>query len=58
MKPLVENADAVLKWSTRLFSSTLVNAIVKRTFFRHFCAGALVMHGLQSCASECSETSC
>ncbi len=40
MKPLVENADAVLKWSKRLFSGTVVNAVVKRTFFRHFCAGA------------------
>ncbi|BDA48708.1 Proline dehydrogenase 1, mitochondrial [Coccomyxa sp. Obi] len=39
VKPVVNNADALLKLSKRLLGSTIVNGIVKRTFFRHFCAG-------------------
>ena len=39
IKPLVDNADAVLKWSKRLLGESLVSAILRRTFFRHFCAG-------------------
>ena len=39
IQPLVQHADTVLKWSKRLLSSTVVNGVVKRTFFRHFCAG-------------------
>jgi hypothetical protein len=37
----VNNADNLLKWSKKVLGSTIVNAIIKRTFFRHFCAGEL-----------------
>lgn len=36
---MVNNADALLKLSKRVLGSTIVNGIVKRTFFKHFCAG-------------------
>ena len=39
MRPLVENADKLLKWSKRVFGKTIVNGIVKHTFFHQFCAG-------------------
>ncbi|KAK9839435.1 hypothetical protein WJX81_001871 [Elliptochloris bilobata] len=39
IKPLVRNADALLRWSKRLLPSALVDGIVKRTFFAHFCGG-------------------
>lgn len=39
IKPLVNNADALLKLSKKVLGSTIVNGVVKRTFFRHFCAG-------------------
>ena len=39
MRPLVENADTLLKWSKRVFGKTIVNGIVKHTFFHQFCAG-------------------
>ena len=39
MRPLVENADMLLKWSKRVFGKTIVNGIVKHTFFHQFCAG-------------------
>ncbi|CAK0740844.1 hypothetical protein CVIRNUC_001281 [Coccomyxa viridis] len=39
MRPLVENADMLLKWSKRIFGKTIVNRIVKHTFFHQFCAG-------------------
>lgn len=39
IRPLVRNADAVLDWSTRLLGSTLVNAVIRRTFYKQFVAG-------------------
>ena len=36
---MVNNADALLKLSKRVLGSTIVNGVVKRTFFKHFCAG-------------------
>jgi hypothetical protein len=39
IKPLVDNADGLLKWSKRLLGEPIVNGILRRTFFRHFCAG-------------------
>lgn len=41
IKPLVRNADTILSWSKRLMPETLVDGIVKRTFFAHFCGGAV-----------------
>lgn len=35
----MENADSLLKWSKRVFGKTIVNGIVKHTFFHQFCAG-------------------
>lgn len=40
-QPLVRNADAVLTYSKAVLGRTLTNAVVKRTFFQHFCAGGL-----------------
>ena len=39
IKPLVKYADTCLRLAKRAFGSTLVNGVVKRTFFKHFCAG-------------------
>lgn len=36
---LVKHADAMLNLSTKMFGSTITNAVVKHTFFNHFCAG-------------------
>ena len=47
MRPLVENADTLLKWSKRVFGKTIVNGIVKHTFFHQFCAGK-ALHTLPS----------
>ena len=47
MRPLVENADMLLKWSKRIFGKTIVNRIVKHTFFHQFCAGK-ALHTLPS----------
>lgn len=40
IKPLVKYADTCLRLAKRVVGPTLVNGIVKRTFFKHFCAGA------------------
>lgn len=39
IKPLVTNADAVMRWSKRVLSSALVDGVIFRTFFSHFCGG-------------------
>ncbi|KAK9815561.1 hypothetical protein WJX72_005858 [[Myrmecia] bisecta] len=39
IRPLVQHADSLLDWSKKLVGARLVNAIVRRTCFRHFCAG-------------------
>ena len=39
VRPLVDHADAVLSWSKRLFGTTLVNGVVRHTFYKHFVAG-------------------
>ena len=39
IRPLVENADSLLKWSKKIFGSTIVNGIIRHTFFHQFCAG-------------------
>mmetsp|Transcript_5093 Transcript_5093/g.14616 ORF Transcript_5093/g.14616 Transcript_5093/m.14616 type:complete len:636 (-) Transcript_5093:748-2655(-) len=39
IKPLVKYADTVLKRLKMVFGKTLVNGVVKRTFFLHFCGG-------------------
>ena len=41
IKPFVRNADTILRWSKRLLPETIVEGIVKRTFFAHFCGGAV-----------------
>ncbi len=40
IKPLVKNADSLLAFAKRVLGASLVNGIVRRTFFKHFCAGA------------------
>ncbi len=40
-KPLVENADAIIRASRR-FAAPLVDSVVKATMFRHFCGGECV----------------
>lgn len=39
IEPLVESADKLLHWSKKTFGSWIVNFVIKRTFFAHFCAG-------------------
>lgn len=39
IQPLVDNADALLHVSKRILGSTLVNGIVRNTFYKHFVAG-------------------
>eukprot|EP00730_Choanoeca_flexa_P001389 TRINITY_DN10613_c0_g1_i5.p1 TRINITY_DN10613_c0_g1~~TRINITY_DN10613_c0_g1_i5.p1 ORF type:complete len:578 (+),score=123.71 TRINITY_DN10613_c0_g1_i5:1225-2958(+) len=36
---LVNNADTVYKSARKVFGATLVDGVVKRTFFKHFCGG-------------------
>lgn len=36
---IVNNSKALLKWSYRLFGSTITDTVLKHTFFKHFCAG-------------------
>ena len=35
----MEHADTLLKWSKKILGSTVINAIVRHTFFHQFCAG-------------------
>jgi len=39
IKPLLTHADQVLQTSYRILGKSLTEAIVRHTFFRHFCAG-------------------
>ena len=39
MRPLVENADSLLKLFKRILGSTITNTVIKHTFFHQFCAG-------------------
>jgi proline dehydrogenase len=39
IKPLVQNADTLLKRAYAVFGRGLTEAVVRHTFFRHFCAG-------------------
>lgn len=36
---LVNNAEKLLNMSSKVFGSTFTNAVMKHTFFKHFCAG-------------------
>jgi hypothetical protein len=40
IKPLVTNADGILKTTKKIFGSRLVNWGVRNTFFQQFCGGA------------------
>ncbi|KDD76966.1 Proline dehydrogenase [Helicosporidium sp. ATCC 50920] len=40
IQPLVKHSEGILKWSRRLFSAPLVDAVVRATFYRQFVAGA------------------
>ena len=53
MRPLVEHADSLLKWAKKVFGNTVVNGIIRHTFFHQFCAGKglpLTSHDLLSLA--------
>lgn len=50
IQPLVKWADTVLRRMKMVLGKDFVNGIVKRTFFRHFCAGAC--HRI-SCSDVC-----
>ena len=39
IKPLVKNADSLLALAKRVLGTSLVHGIIRRTFFKHFCAG-------------------
>ena len=39
MRPLVAHADSLLKWAKKVFGKTIVNGIIRHTFFHQFCAG-------------------
>ena len=36
----VDHADKLLRWSRSILGSTLTHALIRRTFFAHFCGGA------------------
>jgi proline dehydrogenase len=36
---VVKHSETMIKFATKIFGKTFVMGIVKRTFFRHFCAG-------------------
>ena len=39
LQPMVKYADTILRRLKMVFGRSLINGIVKRTFFLHFCAG-------------------
>jgi hypothetical protein len=39
VQPMVKYADTILRRLKMVFGRRLVNAVIKRTFFLHFCAG-------------------
>lgn len=39
IRALVNHADAVLRNSYAVFGRTLTEAVIRQTFFKHFCAG-------------------
>lgn len=39
IKPIVQNCEVLYTTAVKVLGSTLVHAVVKRTFFGHFCAG-------------------
>jgi proline dehydrogenase len=39
IRPLVKNAESLVKLSYRVLGSTVTNSVMKNTFFAHFCAG-------------------
>jgi len=49
--PLVKNAEAILSWSERIIGTTITRAIVRSTFFSHFCGGEDV-RGIQPVISS------
>jgi hypothetical protein len=36
---IVKNAEGLLYWSRKILGSTMTNAFVRETFFKHFCGG-------------------
>ncbi|KAG5187941.1 FAD-linked oxidoreductase-like protein [Tribonema minus] len=38
-RPLVANAERLLRLGYRVFGHTVVDAVIRQTFFKHFCAG-------------------
>jgi proline dehydrogenase len=39
VRPLVENSDILLKFSYQILGSTITEAVIRHSFFNHFCAG-------------------
>lgn len=39
IRPIVEHADTLLAVSKRVLGSTIVNSVVRHTFYKHFVAG-------------------
>lgn len=44
-KPLVTHSKALLALSNKVFGQTLTSAVIKHSFFAHFCAGAWLGRG-------------
>jgi len=38
-RPIVQNADTVMKYAYKVLGRTITDTMVRHTFFRHFCAG-------------------
>ena len=53
---MVKYADTILRRLKMVFGRSLINAIVKRTFFLHFCAGETLCYTMPSRAMPCDLT--
>jgi hypothetical protein len=54
---LVKNADVILGTSRKLLGTSVVNSVVKNTFFKHFCAGACAVGASYDRCVHCSHCS-
>ena len=52
VKPLVQNADVLLAAAKKVIGPTVVNSVVRHTFFKHFCGGELHCTYLPSLCAE------
>ena len=41
IRPIVNHADSLLNFSQKVLGTNITNALVRKTFFAHFCAGRM-----------------